>query len=135
MMLDGFIQLLTADSTVNGLITGRIYKNVLPRGYVLPAMVIHRYGGTQEYQYDGPVGTREDQVQVDCYSADPEVTQQLSEATRAVLSDFKGQLPDNTVVQGCFLERDMDMPFLPHADTKGMSTRSMLGFRVVSVRK
>lgn len=133
MMLDGFISLMTADSGVNGLVATRIYKSVLPRGYTLPAIAIHRYGGAQEYQADGPVGTREDSIQVDCYAEDPETAQQVAEAVRSLLAPFKGTLPDGTTVQGTFLERDMDMPFLPHADSKGIANRSMLGFRVVSV--
>lgn len=134
MMLDGFIALLTDNSAVNGLIAGRIYKSVLPRGYGLPAIAIHRYGGSQEYQADGPAGTREDQIQLDCYAEDPETAQQVAEAVRTLLASFRGTLPDGTVVQGCFLEREMDMPFMPKADTTGLANRSMLGFRVVSER-
>lgn len=133
MMLSAFTDLLTDNGAVNALITGRIYKSVLPRGYTLPALVIHRYGGSQEYQLDGPAGVREDQVQVDCYAVDADGAQALAEAVRAALVSFTGTLSDNTIVQGCFLERDMDMPFLPHADAKGFANRSLLGFRVVSV--
>lgn len=137
MMLDGFITLLTNDTGVNALVGTRIYKSVLPRGYQLPAVVIHRYGGTQDYQYDGPVGVREDQVQVDCYSADVTGTesQSVAEAVRSALVGYTGTLGEGTVVQACYLERDMDMPFLPGADTKGIAHRTLLGFKVVSVRR
>ncbi len=133
MMLDGIISLLTANTGVNNLVAGRVYKSVLPRGYTLPAIAVHRYGGTQEYVFAGPSGVREDQIQVDCYAADAETAQQVAEAVRALLVNYVGTLPDGTVVQGCFLERDMDMPFLPRADTSGIANRSLLGFRVVSV--
>lgn len=136
MMLDGFITLLTDDTAVNALVDGRIHKKVLPRGYVLPALVIHRYGGSQEYQSDGPVALREDQLQVDCYAAYPdsaEVAEALSEAVRAAMENFTGILPEGTVVQACYLDRTMDMPFLPNADPKSISNRSLLGFRVISV--
>lgn len=134
MMLDGFIALLIADTDTNALVSGRVYASVAPRGYVLPAIVIHRYGGLQEYQFDGPAGLREDQIQVDCYANDSSTAQQLAEAARELLISFVGALSDGTVVRGCYLERDMDMPFLPNADAKGITNRSLLGFRVVSVR-
>lgn len=133
MLLDGIISLLSANAGVSALVGTRIYKSVLPRGYTLPAIAVHRYGGTQEYQADGPVGLREDQVQLDCYAEDAETAQQVIEAVRAVLAPYTGTLPDGTVVRACYLERDMDLPFLPHADSKGIANRSMLGFRVVSV--
>lgn len=132
MMLDGIISLLNADPTVTSFVSGRIYKSVLVRGFSLPAVAVHRYGGSQEYDFNGPVGVREDQVQLDAYASDAETTQQVTEAIRAVLVGFKGALPDGTIVQACFLERDMDMPFMPHADSKGIANRSLLGFRFVT---
>jgi Protein of unknown function (DUF3168) len=134
MMLDGFMALLKADAGVSGLVGVRVYQSVLPRGYILPAIAIHRYGGSQDYEYAGPVGVREDQIQLDAYGETAESLQQVSEAIRSLLVPYVGTLPDGTVVQACYLERDMDMPFLPNADTKGIANRSTLGFRVVSTR-
>ena len=132
MILDGFISLLTSNAGVSALVSTNVYKSVLPRGYTLPAVAIHRYGGSQEYQMDGPVRLREDQIQCDCYAEDPETAQEVAEAVRSVLVGYVGPLADGSVVRGCFLERDMDMPFLPHADSKGIANRALLGFRVVS---
>lgn len=133
-MLDGFIALLTSASTVNGLLNGGISKSVLPRGYKLPAIAIHRYGGGQDYDFAGPVDISEDQIQLDIYGDTADDCDQVTEAVRALLIGFTGALSDGTVVQACYLERDMDMPFLPHADSKGIANRSTLGFRVVSKR-
>lgn len=133
MLLDGFMELLTSNPAVSGLVAARVYKSELPRGYVLPAIAIHRYGGTREYQADGPIALREDQIQLDCYAQDAETAQQVAEAVKALLDPFTGVLPDGSVVRACYIERDMDMPFLPHADAKGIANRSMLGYRVVSV--
>jgi hypothetical protein len=132
-MLDGIIALLTADSGVSAVVHGRIYKSVLPRGYKLPAIAVHRYGNTQDYNFAGPINTQEDQVQLDCYAGDAATAQQVAAAVRALLTSYVGTLPDGTVVTACYLERDMDMPFLPHADSKGIADRTLLGFRVVSV--
>ena len=136
MLIDGIIALLVADTAgVNALVSGAVYANELPRGYALPAIAVHRYGGSQEYEMAGPVGLREDQIQFDCYGATSDATQQVAEAVRSLLVAYVGTLSDGTVVRACYLERDMDMPFMPKADTKGIANRSLLGFRVVSVRQ
>jgi len=132
MLLDGLIAVLNANTAVNALVAGRVYKSELPRGYLLPAIAMHRYGGTQDYSFAGPIGVREDQIQIDCYAQDAATAQQVAGAVRAALAPFTGALTDGTVVQCCYLERDMDMPFLPHADQKGIANRTLLGFRVVS---
>lgn len=134
MIIDGFISLLKADSGVHGLVAARVYEDVLPRGYALPAAVVHRYAGVQDYDMAGPVDVREDQIQVDAYGRTAPECQQVKETVRELLAPYVGTLPDGTVVQACYLERDMDMPFLPNADTKGIAYRSILGFRVVSKR-
>ena len=134
MLLDGIISLLTANTTVNGLVRGRVYMSLLPRGYRLPAIALHRYGGTQDYEFDGPVGVREDQVQIDVYGDTVEDCQTTIEAVRSTLVGYVGTLPDGTVVQACYLEREMDMPYLPHADQKAVANRTLLGFRFVTTR-
>lgn len=129
MLIDGLIALITGD----GAITAPVYKSVLPRGYTLPAIAVHRYDGTQDYQFDGPTDPDENKVQFDVYGKTADECQQQSAAVRALLVSFTGTLPGGTRVQGCFLERDMDMPFLPNADTKGLAFRAVLGFRIISV--
>lgn len=132
MLIDGVIELLAADTGVTTLVSDRLYKGVLPRGYTLPAIAAHRYGGTQEYEYAGPIDSSEDQIQLDVYGEDADSCLQVVTAVKAVLNPFVGTLPDGTVVKACYLERDMDMPFLPHADTKGLAFRSLLGYRMVT---
>jgi hypothetical protein len=133
-MLDGFITLIGSDSGCNAAFGGRMYNSVLPRKYSLPAGCVHRYGGLQEYDFAGPTGVREDQIQFDVYGDTADDTQTACEALRALIVPYTGTLSSGTVVQACYLERDMDMPFLPNADTKGIAYRSTLGFRVVSTR-
>ena len=132
MLLDGVISLLVADPATAALIAGRAYQSVLPRGYLLPAIAVHRYGATQDYDFAGPVSVREDQVQVDAYGATAADAQNVIAAVRAALTNFTGTLPDGTVVQAIYLEREQDLPFLPHADSKGLANRSLIAVRVVS---
>jgi hypothetical protein len=111
-----------------------IYENELPRGYILPAIAVHQYGGTQDYDFSGPIDINEDQIQLDCYGLDSLSCRMAAEAARKLLEGYMGTLPDGTVVQGLYKERDMAFPYLSHADTKGIANRWMLGFRVVKQR-
>jgi hypothetical protein len=134
-MKAGFIQLLKNDSTVGPLVGSEVYDTVLGRGYVLPAVALHTYGTTQEYDYDGPVHVPEMQLQLDIYGKDAGEAVAVTDAIRSLLIDFKNTaLSDGTFVQACFLERDEDMPYQTGADKTGVALRPVLGFRVVIVR-
>ncbi|HEX4201557.1 MAG TPA: hypothetical protein VHY59_08575 [Chthoniobacterales bacterium] len=147
MIKDGLIALLTGangasnqtpylalQAAVVAISGDAVSKNVLPRGYTLPAIAVHSYGSTQENDMIGPNTIREDQIQLDMYGATSDQTDSLYEACRALLIGYVGTLPDGTVVLLCQLERGMDMPFLPNADTKGIANRAVLGFKIVSQR-
>lgn len=131
MLLDGVISVIVAKNTTA---QNRVYKKRLPRGYKLPAIVVHRYGSTQENDLQGPTGVREDQVQMDVYTDDETVSQSLIEILRDTFIKFTGALPEGTVVQLCVLEREQDMPFLPYGDQKSDTGRSLLGFRFITNR-
>lgn len=137
----GYTGLLAALIAANGAAPGAdslpgsaVFENELPRGYQLPAIAVHQYGGTQDYDFGGPLDVVEDQVQLDCYGKDSASCRALSKAAKDLLQSYVGILPDGTVVQAVFKERDQAMPFLPNADQKGIANRWMLGFRVISKR-
>jgi hypothetical protein len=143
-MKAGIIQLLTGLNALDqspavqtkiaavvAIVGPRVYDTVLPRGYTLPAVAVHRYGSTQEYEFAGKVGPLDDQVQIDVYGTTSDVTNAASDAIRALLIDYVGTLPDGTEVQAAYLERAMDMPFMPNADKSNLAFRSVLGFRVI----
>lgn len=109
-----------------------VYKQVLPRGYTLPAIVVHRYNGSRDQSMKGPVDIREDNFQIDVYGDTPDDCDAATDASRDLLTGFTGTLADGTVVQGAYLEQDRDMPFLSNADTKSLAFRSLLGFRFVT---
>jgi hypothetical protein len=150
MLIDGITQLLSfrvTDSAPQGLeayadqlqavaaqVSGRVYENELPRGYKLPAVAVHQYGGQQDYDLSGPVGVVEDQIQLDVYGLDSASCRAAAVACRDLLQSFTGTLPDGTTVQAIYKERDAAMPFLPNADAKGIANRWTLGFRVISQR-
>lgn len=155
MLVDGIIQLMTGQGSipskyaaqvaaVGGLLGTddldrvTVYEGELPRGYKLPAVAVHQYNGNQDSDFSGPVDDREDFIQFDIYGSTAVAARTLKAAIRALfvgsreIPGFLGTLPDGTVVEGIFLERDMDLPFLPHADQKGIANRTTLGIRVTS---
>lgn len=148
MLVDGIISLLSYAETdsipsqyaqygdlitsVGAQVQGRVYENELPRGYQLPAIAVHVYGGDQGYDMAGPIDLSESQLQLDIYGADSVTCRNLAAAARQLLKVFVGTLPDGTIVPGLFQERDMAMPFTAKADTRGLANRWTLGFRVVS---
>lgn len=136
MIMDGLITFLQEDPTVQAFAFNgqpvKAYLSLLPRGFSLPAIALHRYNGNQDYDMAGPVSVTEDNIQIDIYGKDAPTCQGLALAIKALLNPFLGTLPDGTTVTGCYLERQMDMPFLANADTPGIANRSLLGYRIVS---
>lgn len=116
---------------MTALVGVRNYKNRAPRGFGLPAVVWHKYGGTQEYDFNGPNDISEAQIQADVYAADEDGCGLIIAAIRSVLDSYVGTLPDGTVVQACYYEREMDMPFLAYGDQKSDTNRSLIGYRFV----
>lgn len=111
--------------------TAAVYKQVLPRAYKLPAIVVHRYNGVSDQDMAGPVNAREDNFQLDVYGDTENDCDALTNACRSLMTGLTGEV-GSTFVMGTYLEQDRDMPFLPNADSKSLAFRSLLGYRVVS---
>lgn len=109
-----------------------MFEQVLPRGYTLPAIVVHRYNGVQDQDYAGPIGIREDNFQLDVYGDTALDCDNVTSACRNLLIGYTGRLTDGTLVEGAYLEQDRDMPFLANADGKGIALRALLGIRFVT---
>jgi Protein of unknown function (DUF3168) len=129
MKAASLITLLTATDAVSSLLSspGAVYNSVLPRGYKMPAIVVHRYNGSQDQDMTGPVDAREDSFQLDIYAGAADVCDAITDACRTLLTGFT-----STEVQGTYLEQDRDMPFVSNANKESVGFRSLLGFRFVS---
>ncbi len=130
MLIDGIIALLTSTSSVSTLATGGIYEDELPRGYTLPAVCVHQYGGSEDTDMGGPIGIEEGQVQFDVYATSGSAARALGKAIEAVLKPFTGALPDGTNIKLFKLERSMAMPFSTKGDQKGIANRYLVGLAV-----
>lgn len=134
MTLSSLITLLQQTSAISSLLSGptAVYESVLPRGYKLPAIAAHRYGGAHDQDMAGPIDAVEDNFQVDIYADTSAAKESIRKACKDLLNGFVGVLTDGTVVMGTYLERDMDMPFLPNASPDNIAFRTVLAFRFVS---
>jgi hypothetical protein len=54
---------------VKALVVGRVNWSRRPQGEALPAIVLHRIGGTPDVHHGGPSGLSVSRVQVDCWGA------------------------------------------------------------------
>lgn len=133
-MLAGLIALLQ-NSPVAAIVAQKsFYEDELARGFKTPCVVLHRYNSAQEYDFNGPADVEETNVQADLYADTAQLRDQLRKAVKSVLDSYVGTLPDGTVVQGCFLERSLDPPYVTTTNTANTGFRSLLGYRVVSRR-
>jgi hypothetical protein len=130
MLIDGIISLLTNTSSIRTLATGGIHEDELPRGYSLPAVCVHQYGGSEDTDMAGPIGLEEGQVQFDIYATSGSAARALGKAIEAVLKPFTGSLPEGTSVKLFKLERSMAMPFSAKGDQKGIANRYLVGLAV-----
>jgi len=130
MFADDIKTLLLNNEQTAALLDTRIYASVLPRTYKFPVACFHQYGQSALYSFEGLAPLTETYFQFDCYGSTATSAREVAEAIKAVLGGYTGTLSSGTV-QCCYLERDMDMPFVPDADVKGISFHTVLQFRFV----
>lgn len=142
MTIAPLIALLQATDTVSSLLAAAVnvpdpkpaavYDSLLPRGYKLPAIVVHRYGGAHDQDFTGPIDCVEDNFQLDVYGDTSDAKEDIAQAARDLLTGYTGTLSDGTVVSGTYKEQDRDMPFLPNTAPENRTFRTVLAFRFIS---
>lgn len=132
-MIAGLIALLKNDATIGPIVGNeRVYDSVLSygRGWTFPALALREDTGSQEYDLAGAVDGRMDQYEISAYADTPQAADDLREAVRASLSGYSGTLPDGTKVTAIFIDRPMDLPFLPKANASGNASRKVLDVQI-----
>lgn len=76
-----------ANVGISGLVSTRIYRERLPQGETLPALVYQQVSELPDLAHDGPPGTSKLRYQWTCYAADPTGAEALK---NAVVSAFHG---------------------------------------------
>lgn len=127
MIIDELVALVSVNAGVIAQLSTNVYAGpVLPRGYGLPAALLHTVTTTTEYTMGGTTGMREARVQLDIYASTEDICLAGLKAVRALLKNYKGVLSGGSEVLATFWESDTDMPF--SADT----TKTGIGYRVMS---
>lgn len=126
MLIDEIQTLLANDAGVQAQVGTRVYAGtVLPRGYVLPAVLIHTVTTSTDYTFAGSTGQRDATIQFDFYGITEDAPNLAQKAVRAVLKDFTGELSGGSIIQGTFWGIDTDMPFSADLTKTGEGYRSM----------
>jgi len=130
----GLTQLIQSNTAVKALVdttNGQgVYWILMPKGAVLPCVVLSRVATSDTYTFAGSAGFRDALFQIDCYSPSYYPARALAGAVRRSLEAFIGNLPDTdaTPVAAVLTTKDWDLPFEEGA--KGFVYRAMLEFRV-----
>jgi hypothetical protein len=129
MISDSIKALLTTPGTLADLVGTRVYSVVMPRGYMFPAICYHIVNDVSGYDVVGDTEDRTCVMQIDCYGATANDARYVAECVQGTLNNFTGVLSGGEQVNGTFIERDMDMPFQPGGDVKGVTYRVLLQVR------
>ncbi|WP_435988535.1 tail completion protein gp17 [Sulfitobacter sp. SH24] len=82
--------LLLADAAVASFVGNRVNYGTHPQGDPFPGLVLNTIGDVEGMNIDGPDGTSQGRVQVDCYADSYGGSKLLSRAVRRVLSGHAG---------------------------------------------
>lgn len=113
MILSGLFGLLTTDPTVAPLLGAQtsVFFSVLPKGALLPAVVIHVVHNPGIGTLDGTTDQADGRFQFDSYANDQPTARKLSKTIKKLLQDYHGALSDGSIIQGTEVNLDQDGNF------------------------
>lgn len=105
---EGLRSALVADGTVNGLIAGRIYPEIMPQDVVYPAISYQRISTVRYQMLEGVDDFTQARLQVDCWSDTYSGVKSLATAVKSALDGATGTL-GSQAIQHCILESMIDL--------------------------
>jgi hypothetical protein len=127
----GLYQLLKNDAGVSALVAGRIFGGRIPKtatDSTYPCLVWTVVSTLDLYSSQGASGYRTKRVQIDCYALKYIDAVKVTDAVRAALENFQGDLPDGTSVDRSIVTMDQDFLFEPGAS--GQLFRRMIEIEI-----
>ena len=110
MIEKGLRDLLCADATVGPLVGNqRVRPMMLPEGSDYPAIVYLLIATQPLTSMDGVNALQMKRIQFDCYGANAVAAKTLAKAVHSLLDGYKGTLSENTQIQSCLPNQDIDM--------------------------
>ena len=128
MLEAGIVSLVMADAGVLAITTTGGFLVNLPKDEALPSWTHQTISDAGPYALRGEHGFVTRRLEIKCFGNRRADAVSLAAAIDAVLSGYKGTLPDadSTVVYGCFRSDRMDAPF----DEAGRTNRRMLEYEI-----
>lgn len=131
-MDDALYAHLLADTDVNGVVSGRIFKKRARTGETLPYIVFHIIGGDHVSDMGDPSGLLFRRAQVNSYSTTYAGAWALAEYVRDALQGLSGTLgsgADTLAVQNIELDGDSDIDIVPDSGAQRGSQEAPEGVR------
>ena len=107
---DALFTVLNNDTSLQALVSDRIYPTSMPKGTVLPAIDFRRVSAQRTYTFDAfDTGSAyvNATVQFDCWSNSPKEAMDVGEALVLALSGYSGDV-DGTLLGSSFTELELD---------------------------
>jgi len=116
--------LLSADATITGLVSTRIYPILAPQNAALPYVTYQVAASRHVHSLDGSSGLAFASVQINCNAASYSVAKAIAEAVRQELQGYAGTpVVDGTEITGVIWDSDIDSPDVPQTATEAVVHR------------
>ena len=100
---------VVADGTIMGLISTRMYPQVLPQGVVYPAVRFYRASTDENRVFEGPGGKERARVTIESWAETYAEARSLAAAIRARIDGLAAIIGSgNTRVTSCYLDNEID---------------------------
>ena len=103
----GIKSALTADGTVNGLVSGRIYPEIMPDDVTYPAISYQRISTVRTQFLTGVDDFTQVRVQIDCWDSSYSGVKALASAVKGAIDGVRAL--GSTTVHHCFLDSMVDL--------------------------
>ena len=124
----GLKSALTADGTVNGLVSGRIYPEIMPFDVTYPAISYQRISTVRYQTLDGVDGFTQVRMQIDCWDSSYSGVKTLADAVKGAIDGvralgaqtvhhcFMVSMSDLSQIDGDREDRRISMDFMVYLD-------------------
>jgi len=99
---------LSNDAGVSGLVSTRVFPNLMPQNPTYPLLVYTRVSGPRIHSHDGSSGLAHPLFQIDSWAETYAGVKALAEKVRLALQGFSGTVA-TVVINGILFEGDRDL--------------------------
>ena len=134
-MESAIFQRLVTDTTLKGLVDGRIYPVVAPQGTDPPYVTYQRVSGAPEHHHGGNAGVSRARLQVDVWAATYADAKATGDAARNRIDSFQGTIEDvdgnSTNIRSCLTVNEQDLTQTPVDASDKVTHRVSMDFALI----